>query len=93
MHSDTRKARDAIRFVGGEYATLRRSCRRPSQIMLHLWLLLDLLEQTVADLERSQAAWALFGAGDVPVDQLRKLLPPGFELVRVHPANDRLPHA
>jgi hypothetical protein len=93
MHFDTRQARDTIRYVGGEYATLRRSCRTPPQIMRHLWLLLDLLEQTVSDLERSQAAWALFGAGaGTPVDELRKLLPAGFELVRVHPANERLPH-
>jgi hypothetical protein len=92
MHSDTRKARDVIRLVGGEYDTLRRSCRTPSKIMRHLWGLLDLLEQTVGELERCRAASALFGMPEgTPAEQLRAVLPAGYELVRIHPAKENKP--
>jgi hypothetical protein len=89
MHCDTRQVRDTCRTVGAEYATLRRSSRKPSQIMRHLWLLLDLLEQTVGELERCRAASALFGMPEgTPVEQLRAVLPAGYELVRIHPAKE-----
>jgi hypothetical protein len=91
MH-DVRQVRDTIRTVGDQYATLRRSCRTPSQIMRHLWLLLDLLEQTVSELERTRAAAALFGWPEgTAAEQLREVLPSGYELVRVHPAKENLP--
>ena len=95
-YDDLRQTRDTVRAIEAEYATLRRSSRTPSQVMRHLWLLLDLLRDTVTDLDRTRAelgrtraAIAIFGLPDgSSPDQLREVLPDGFELVRVHPAKE-----
>ena len=88
-YDDTRQARETVRAIEAEYATLKRSCRTPSRLMRQVWLLCELAAGLVRELERTRAAAALFGmpAGS-SADVLRQVLPSGYELVRVHPAKE-----